>query len=367
MTTYCNHTDRWHPRAGLAPLELVLSLPVLLFIMGLMIVMGTAGSWKVRTLANSRQSVLRTLWPRTGSSDPHPIGWPESATLDLDDGLPPLMANDPYVDFTVVRGPLLVDPETGKSIPVREELFEMKDGLRKGLARIQRDFPVMAKMPPHGIDMYREHLVLDNCWQYEQMNIPSNQTRRILFLYPVDLSGQIPDEIANYTQAVVAILMNPDDPVLRLLDRNMELRYPPPAGLSYSPPYGIGRFPDYHLPEDGGLRRRLLNPEQVCSMDPAIMFESVEEPLISEIQGKERPRSNLRDAGVPGRMTRDYLNMYQSHLDFIESLENILNSPNIPPGIVQMIQQALPAMHSQKASLETWIQQLERFRDLLVP
>ena len=367
VTTRCGQTDRRHPRAGLAPLEFVLSLPLMLFVMGLMIVMGTAGAWKVRTLANSRQAVHRTLWPRTGSRDPHPVGWPESATMDSDDGSPPLLTNDPYDHFAVVRGPLLVDPETGKSIPVREELFEMKDGLTEGTARIQRDFPVMAKMPPHGIDMSREHPVLDNCWQYHKMGIPSNQTRRILFLYPVDLSGQIPSETQNYTDAAVAILMNSDGQILRLLDRNRELRQRPPTGLPYAPPYGIGRSPDYHVPEDGGLRRRLLNPERVCSMDPSIMFESVGEPLIAEIQGKERPRNNLRNAGVPGRMTRDYLNMYQRHLSFIERLEEMLNNPDTSPRVVQMIQQSLPAMRSQKAMLEPLIEQLEQFRDLLVP
>ena len=63
-------------RRGLAPLELVLSLPVLLFVMGLMILIGWAATFKVRTQIHAREAAWRSIWranPRTDAQDmPNP-------------------------------------------------------------------------------------------------------------------------------------------------------------------------------------------------------------------------------------------------------------------------------------------------------
>ncbi len=361
-------TTRTHARSGLAPLELVLSLPIMLFVMGLMIVFGTAGAWKARAHANARQAVWRTIWPRTGDNDANPRGWPTSADMRVEDPDTSYVDDDPYAPFAVVRGPRLVDPDSGNTIPVKEDLLAIPDGMKQGVSHIRRAFPVMANMPPRQIDMTRKHPILDDRWQFQNMKIPNNGTRRILFLYPVDLTTQMPQEIQRYTDAatqIVNLMSNAPTSVLLTLDRDDELPNPVPSGLPYAPPYGLGRRRDYHLPGNGNVRRRLLNPERVCSKDPAEIRTQLVDDLILEIQGRPQP-GGLNNAGVPGRLTRDYLDMYERHLAFIERLEDMLKDPATPPVVRQQITSSMPLMQQNKRNLEMWTDQLQSFSTYLM-
>ena len=64
-------TTHHSPRArALAPLEMVLSLPILLFIMAVIINFGTLASWKVRGLSAARHAVWSSRWPRSRSTSP---------------------------------------------------------------------------------------------------------------------------------------------------------------------------------------------------------------------------------------------------------------------------------------------------------
>jgi hypothetical protein len=344
-----------HCRSGLAPVELTLSLPIMLFVMGLMIIVGTAGAWKVRTETNSRQAVNRTLWPRDGGDDPHPIGWPNSAVMEmrLADDQPALLDADPFAEHSVVRGPEHGDPQSGNSVPVRIEMLDMLVELKKGVAEIDRDFPVLANMPPRGMHLALDPPTLDSRWQFQAMGLPRNRIRRVKYLYPVDLSGEIASEIQRYVQAATAIVLNPLAAALAPLDRDDELPNHTPGNLPYSPPYGIGRTPDYHLPGNRMLRRQLLNPERVCAYNPDVMRELVGNALVADIQR------------LPSRMTRDFLRMYRGWLSFIERAEQALDDPSTPPEVVNAIQQALPQMRRDKAILEGKIEQLEQFAQSL--
>ena len=68
-------------RRGLAPLELVLSLPIMLLIMALMVNFGTLACWKVRGLSMARLAVWGSRWPRSGDSTPRPAYWPAPGTV----------------------------------------------------------------------------------------------------------------------------------------------------------------------------------------------------------------------------------------------------------------------------------------------
>ena len=57
--------NRRTPSRGLAMLELILALPILLFIMALIINYGTVAAWKVREHSVARLAVWETRWPRT--------------------------------------------------------------------------------------------------------------------------------------------------------------------------------------------------------------------------------------------------------------------------------------------------------------
>ena len=49
-------------RRGLAPLELVLALPILLFVMALIVCYGTISAWKVREHSVARLAAWETGW-----------------------------------------------------------------------------------------------------------------------------------------------------------------------------------------------------------------------------------------------------------------------------------------------------------------
>jgi hypothetical protein len=337
-------------RAGLAPLELTLSLPIMLFVMGLMIIVGTAASWKVRTVTNARQAVWRTIDPRDGEDDPHSRGWPDSARMETESGSSPIDF-DPYAEHEVVRGQPLSAP-TGEQLRVRESLFDMQAGLTNGVTEIERPFSVMGNMPPRQIHLLREHPLLSRDWQFREMGLASNAQRRILFLYPADYERSLSSLVQRYHEAALAIVLNPLNPILETLDNDDELRNPVPSGLTYNPPYGIGRAPDYQMPERSP-RELLMNPDRVCSTNRNELTETVINPLVSETRR------------VPDRLTRDFLRMYRGHLAHIDRLLDIYNNPRTPATTKAQIAPFVPAMNRDRPDLEARIDQLESFQQSL--
>jgi len=342
-------------RAGLAPLELTLSLPIMLFVMALTVIVGTSASWKVRAVANARHSVWRQLTPRTGGEDPFPRNWPANdATLDIAEGQSPLPV-DPYREFEVVRGQPLTG-QGGTRLEVRQSLFQMDDALDIGLAAIDRKYPMLGNLPARPgqteagrLQMQREHPLLDDRWQFGDMGLPSNTERRVLFLYPEDLERALSAEINRYHTAALAIVTSPDNGILDTLDADADLRNHEPGGLTYQPPYGIDQSPDYYLPT-GQIRRVLLNPSLVCSDNPNRIRENVVLPLLPEI-----------DPGVSQRLTRDHLRMYEQWVAHIDRLLAILRDPTAERSLKAQIQPFAGQMQRDKARLEPLIEQLQEF------
>ncbi|NQV23378.1 MAG: hypothetical protein HQ518_03330 [Rhodopirellula sp.] len=337
-------------RAGLAPLELTLSLPIMLFVMGLMIIVGTTASWKVRTVTNSRQAIWRTIDPRDGEEDPNSRGWPATARMEAESGSTPI-DDDPNAEHEVVRGQPLSAP-TGEQLGVRESLFDMQAGLTNGVAEIVRPFPVMGNMPPRQIHLLREHPLMSGDWQFREMGLTSNSQRRILFLYPADYERALSSQVQRYHTAALAIVQNPLNPILEILDNDDELRNPVPSGTTYTPPYGIGRAPDYHIPE-GSVRSRLLNPDNVC----ATSRDEIRENVVNDVVAATKR--------VPDRLTRDFLSMYRGHLAHIEQLLATYENPLTPAQTKAQIAPYVPAMKRDKPVLESRIDLLEAFQKSL--
>src|SRR5262245_45242215 len=97
-------------RRGLAPLELVLAIPILMFVVGLSVVFGAVACWKVRAQAAARDAIWSHRWPRGEpwghDLDPRAREWPTPASWGNEFG-PPLAALD-HAAFQepVVHGPL---------------------------------------------------------------------------------------------------------------------------------------------------------------------------------------------------------------------------------------------------------------------
>lgn len=291
----------------------------MLLVMGLMIIFGTSAAWKVRTHANARQAVWRTFTPRSGDDDPDPAGWPRSAEMSMGEAQTSVFPDDPFQGFEVVRGPRIGDPQSGQYLDVRQGTMDPIDGTIEGTAHIERGFPVLGALPPEGINFTRIHAAFDGRWQFWDMGIGSNRSRRVPFMYPLDLQARIPGLTGQYVTAALGIVENPNRDALNVLDHDEEL-----AAF-------YGGYIDFHP----RIRGCTDNPEELRRMV---------ESRLQEIS-----------PGVPQRMTQRFLNMYQSQLS---TLENQLNDPNTPAGQRARIQ-------GQMSGLQSKIEQLEQFQSTL--
>ncbi|RMF98343.1 MAG: pilus assembly protein, partial [Planctomycetota bacterium] len=130
-------------RKGLAPLEFVLVIPLLLFVMALMINYGTVAGWRVRALGMSRHAAWQSRHPRSMSRSPRPDYWPASANVDSGGAADAPSLDFPAVDLPVVRGPTVGD------FGVRSGLLDPSRGIRRGSASMDRDFPLLPSMGPY--------------------------------------------------------------------------------------------------------------------------------------------------------------------------------------------------------------------------
>jgi len=304
-----------HPRrSGLAPLELVLSLPILLIVMSLMVLAGWMGMWKVRAQVHARQAAWRAISPRTGAGDPNPAGWPTPATMQVERGTPILAGSPPglsaYDAHRVVRGPSL------GPLRVNTRTLDLAEGTRRGRAEVERGFIVMGAMPPGRFDYSVPYPLHDDRRQFWQMpRVGSNRSRRIPEIYPAvgdDWQGRLPAQVQRSRMAITALRNNAGQVALSPLDRDEELR-------AY-----YGRFRDYHP---------RIDSSRYCTVDENVLRNQIVTPLIERIRGRQ-PRGDLGDAGVPGALTRDFLRMYrdlrplhpevQPYIEQLEGFESVL-------------------------------------------
>ncbi len=315
---------------------MVLCLPILLFLMALMINIGTVACWKVRAHSVARQAVWGGRFPRIVGSNPRPDYWPETAGMGggwedywpaLDD---PPAVDDPRVDLPVARGPVL------SGAAVNEGLLDPTRGFCRGWADLERGFPMLGKMG--GYHLRAEAHLLDDAWPYQRMSslttvgtsrtwrmvngkwqyqeagprqegyrLHSNRQPRIPVIYA--LAKAPPALVGAYVQAALALLEAPFQPELRPLDNDEEFR-------CYK-----GYAPDFHP------RLRKFG-----SLDLELAARRVED-LIDRIQGKvERDdQGNVRKTpGVPETMTRAFISLYQG---VINQLKSQSGTDPLPPPV----------------------------------
>lgn len=297
-------------RRGLAPLELTLALPLLLMAMGLMVLLGVAGAWKVRTSANARQAILRSVYPRTTDADPKPVNWwPASASMNYQRGTTSFLTADPYASHTAVRGPSIADPETGMSLRVLVDTLDMTQGMASGNASVNHDPPMWSRLGYRNNFNRHNLMFAGQTWQYGNLGIPDNESRRILHTYDYEMSRYNPSAAARVQAARDAIMTSPYRSDLMVLDRDAELRA------------WYGHNFDFHP-----------YPRQACTHDVMTLQSLVMPSLLQRIDN------------VPRQMAQTFLNMYQEQLQLLEAM--------MPPP---------PDYAAQKADLEEKIRQLTEF------
>jgi hypothetical protein len=323
---------------GLAPLEMVLSLPILLFIMALIINFGAVASWKVRGLSAARHAVWSSRWPRSRGAFPRPTYWipPESEMGAVDAGNVAEL-DDPRVDLPVVRGPL------PNGFEVNEDLLDPTRGLRRGESRRRADFPLLPGLGPY--HRTARNRFLDDKWQYQRTDwpeegarLPVNAWRRIPVIYRLPQAS--PGLVSAYMAAANAILSSPTRADLAPLETWKDDEY-----IGYSARFG---WP---------LERRDFHPrlQRFCSLDPETADERAQS-VVDRVQGRGRRGEPGWIPGVAWELTRARIALYRR---VIAELSSRISA--VPPPSAAEI----AGMLAEISGLEGKIEVLQEFQTRL--
>jgi hypothetical protein len=292
---------------------MVLAIPILLFVVGLTVVFGVVACWKIRGQIAARDAVWSTRHPRRGTSVPVPLEWAAPALKDWRPGGPVAALANSAFEHPVIRGPL------PNNLQVNTQLFDPALELRIGEAQTTRTPPTLARLGQYSLNV--EQPLLDNKWQYHQMRLGSNTSRRVPHLYPdIPDPPQLRDREMRYQQAQQAIIGSPLQPALAVLDRDQELfawyyRY-----YEFHP-----RFPRFCDLQTDAVRRAYM-PGHLLRVD------------CHTLSGQTPSGAH----GVPANLARVFKRMYEQQLAVLQSA--------MPPGPPQRI-----------AELERRIRILEAF------
>ncbi len=281
-------------RSGLAPLELVAALPVLLFVAALIVNFGALAAWRVRGEIVARDQAWRARRPRTGANEAPSAIWPAGATSDLIGGPQILALAHPELQHAVVRGPL----PHGFFV---EQLLDPARGYYQGRASVTRRFPMLSRLGPYVSGNIR-HPLLDQKWPGWEMGIP-NVHRRSLRLYGFPVTDQrLPQHLANTRDSMLSM---PNYGALLTLERDSDVyRY-------------HGRYVDFHprIPHPYSARATVI--EARCELDGEIVRTGPVARLVDALD--EEGRAELRRISrLPRRMTDFFWRLYDTRVRRLE-------------------------------------------------
>jgi hypothetical protein len=326
---------------GLAPLELVIALPILLFVTALMVNFGTLATWRVRGEIVSRDAVWRGRWPRTGDWESRPRGWPANAGMGTVNGQQMEVLEHPDLQQPVVRGPL------PNGFVVRD-LLNPERGAREGQSSIVRRYPMLPRLGPYKSGSI-EHPVLDFKWPCAEMGIP-NIFRRTIRLYELPTTDQsLPSALAEACDAMFGM---PNYLALYTLDRDADIKQ------------FYGGYVDFHP--------RIRHPYQVfpvyvpyCQLDTEIVRKREVERLIDTLDARGRARLH-RISRLPRRMTDFFLNMYRWASDNlkqeIETKTALLQDPGLSQEEKDELQAWITWAKSELQRIEPYVTALEAYQ-----
>lgn len=282
-------------RHGLAPLELVVALPILLFVCALMVNFGTLAAWRVRGEIVARDAVWRARWPRTGERESPSATWPAGARSGIVGGPQLGELDHPDLQHAVTRGPL------PNGFAVKDTLDPLR-GYQEGNAAIVRRYPMLPRLGPYRSGDI-EHPLLDLKWPCSEMGIP-NVFRRSLRLYDLPTTDQrLPRALTDASQSMFDI---PSYPGLFVLDKDSDI-------LKFR-----GSYVDFHPwirhPYPHG---RVVVPER-CELDTEVVRTAEVERLIDTLDEQGRAQLHLISR-LPRNLTNFFLSMYQSQVDSLKA------------------------------------------------
>ena len=187
-------------RNGLAPLEMVLVLPLLMTLMATLMVFGYAAMWKLRTETVARDLAWRSRFQQFANDNSQAIEWPDNAEMDVRSG----SELSTFDAETILHDPIIAGPLG--NLEVNASVLNYSRGNLTGLATIQRDPPVFAQLT--SFDFQVDHALLDDRFQFRQMGI-ANVSRRIPVIYETGLeeildSPEMQAAVAALEQAITS-------------------------------------------------------------------------------------------------------------------------------------------------------------------
>ncbi len=308
-------------RAGLAPLELVLSLPLLLLVMALIVNFAHAATWKIRSATSARLAMWRHRPMWSADNDPNPVNlWPKGAALGVRGGARVAEVDPVWKQSSIaqawIKGPVFV---AGNGyLAVRDNrVNEMSEGVSIGTGAVTQRYPFIPGMG--FMNMRAEHTLLDSVWQFHTMGYGWNEARRAKGWWQVEDSADWTSEKRDFLDADSKMVNNSQRDLMTPLDRDADLM----AFFGSQNPRS-----DFYT-----------QAPRFCVDDPQQVRNMVAAPgaMLDRIRGV-RARGA---AGVNQRMAQSYLQMYQAELAILEAQNN-------PPA-------------QRIAQLKMWIKQLTDF------
>jgi hypothetical protein len=313
-------------RSGLAMLELVLVLPLLLFIMALIVGYGAASAWKVRENGIARLAVWETRWPRTGETNPVPQYWQvPSATMEPSDLGNNAELDNQQVDQPIARGPL--PPAT-----VNSELLDPTRGMRQGSAGLTHSFPLAKTLGSFQISA--STAMVDDKWQYQRMGMYANSERRLPIIYTLP-EAPASLEVA-YVQSVLAISQASFSNQLRPLDSDPDFIY-------YNTLFGWG----------GGAPDFQPRFHPMCTTNRKVVDPAVQQ-LINRIQGGPKTPSVAQVMGM------DFLALYERALGAFQGI--LKSTPPPSPQMAGLAQSQIPLLQADIQELQSFLKSFQQQR-----
>ena len=202
---------RSRTRRGLAPVEMALTLPLLMGFVAALVAFGYAASWKIRSEVVARNIGWRNRHPRWANWNAYPAEWPTTATFGRH-GAPRLSDLD---QFSVTQAPVIRGPIS--QVNVNSNLLNISRDVVQSGAQIQRTPPLLPRLGKISYDT--SHQFLDDFFTHSEMGI-SNSSRRIPSIYELDLD--FVSDSAPVLLAVSAIQNNPRRQLLIALEEDPE-------------------------------------------------------------------------------------------------------------------------------------------------
>jgi hypothetical protein len=174
-------------RSGLAPVELILALPVWMLLASSILLIGNLGAWRIRGHLAAREAAVRSRWPGTRAMEASlPAEWDRRSARATSASTPGGMAVDPLASHTVVRGPRFGLPGAAITLAVDETVMPTGSSALTGSASLDEPPPVW---PASGVRMRIERtfpILSGECGQWHIGQQTDLRTIRLWSFPPAD-------------------------------------------------------------------------------------------------------------------------------------------------------------------------------------